>query len=193
MSICLPTVRSTNDMAAPFDPQVSDHPGHGDPLHCPDGELPGGQHPLRLEEHLCCVPPGCLRSRREHRGAGLPDHGPHRQYVALFPPTSHLQVEKRACLFPVCCTPQRGFLVLAVLRYSNVPGGRVSSCHVHNPVTKMQLTPIIHRFHCCGFTTFLKLHVTPTPVLLALLWSLVDMHMRRAAKHLSCPGRTFPA
>ena len=70
----------------PFLPQVSNHPGHGDPLHRPDGELPGGQHPLRLEEHLRRVPPGGLGSRREHRGAGLPDHGPHRQWVSLFPP-----------------------------------------------------------------------------------------------------------
>lgn len=76
--VCLPTIEST-DTAAPFLPQVTDHPGHGDPLHRPDGELTGGQHPLGLEEHLCRVPPGSLGSRREHRGAGLPEHRPHCQ------------------------------------------------------------------------------------------------------------------
>lgn len=52
-----------------------------------DGKLPGGQHPLRLEEHLLSVSPGSLRPRWDYSGAGLPDHWAHRQWVwlQLFP------------------------------------------------------------------------------------------------------------
>lgn len=59
--------------------QIPHHQGHGGPLHSSDGELTGRKYPLRLEEHLLRLPPGSLRSGREHRGAGLPNHRTYRQ------------------------------------------------------------------------------------------------------------------
>lgn len=63
-------------------PQVTHYQRHGDQVRGSDGELPGGQHPFRLEEYLLSVSPGGLRPRRDHCGAGLPDHRPHRQWVS---------------------------------------------------------------------------------------------------------------
>lgn len=65
--------------------QVPYYQRHGDQVRGSDGELPGSQHPLRLEKHLLSVSPGGLRPRRDHCGAGLPDHGPHRQWVSTPP------------------------------------------------------------------------------------------------------------
>ena len=62
-----------------FPNQVTHDPGHGGALHRPDGQLPGREHPLRVEEHLLRLPPGRLGPGREHRRAGVPDHRPHRQ------------------------------------------------------------------------------------------------------------------
>lgn len=50
-------------LISPTSMKVPDNPGHGDPLCGSNGELAGSQYPLRLEEHLLCVPPGSIRPR----------------------------------------------------------------------------------------------------------------------------------
>lgn len=62
--------------------QISHYQRHGDQVCGSDGKLPGFQHPFRLEEHLLSVSPSSRRPRRDHSGAGLPDHWAHCLWVS---------------------------------------------------------------------------------------------------------------
>jgi len=54
--------------------QVADDQGHGGAVRGADGQLPGAEHPIWVEEHLQRLPPRRLRPRRADRRNGIPDH-----------------------------------------------------------------------------------------------------------------------
>lgn len=51
--------------------KIPNYSGHGNTLHCSDGELSSWQYSLRLEKYLCSLSPSSIRPRWEYCGAGL--------------------------------------------------------------------------------------------------------------------------